>query len=188
MKRKNLFENWSCFLDRDGVLNRKLDERYVRNWNEFEFLPGVLENISVLSDTFNRIIIVTNQRGIGKGLMTKEDLNFIHEKMLRSLDENGCKIDEIYFSDATEDSDLYRKPNIGMGLKAKLDFPDIIFNHSFMVGDSNSDMEFGKDLGMKTVLLSIDEEKNLKSISDIVCDDLASFCKMISSEQIKTLL
>jgi D-glycero-D-manno-heptose 1,7-bisphosphate phosphatase len=149
------FDNtWTLFLDRDGVINEKLENEYVKSWDEFIFKKGVLEAITDLSNMFTHIFIVTNQRGVGLGKMTEVELNEIHKKMLVSIEENLGKIDKIYHCSDAEDSSLYRKPNIGMGLLAKQDFPEIEFSKSIMVGDSISDMEFGEKLGMKCVLIN----------------------------------
>ena len=87
----------TLFLDRDGVINVKLDERYVQNPSEFEFMPGAEKSIALLSTIFKRILIVTNQQGIGKGLMTENDLNFLHDYMLTVLAKSEGRIDKIYF-------------------------------------------------------------------------------------------
>jgi len=146
--------DWTLFLDRDGVINHRLVDDYVKSWEEFEFLPGVLEAIALFSKNFKHIFIITNQQGIGKGLMTEVDLQDIHEKMLKEIQAAGGKIDSIYFcpSLAKENSPM-RKPNPGMARKAKEDFPDIEFSKSIMVGDSKSDMEFGKNAGMYCVFI-----------------------------------
>ncbi len=81
-------------MDRDGVINKKIDGDYVRNWEQFEFLLNVIEALKILNKIFGRIIIVTNQRGIGIGLMTKEDLEYIHVKMLEVFEHNGIRIDQ----------------------------------------------------------------------------------------------
>jgi histidinol-phosphate phosphatase family protein len=145
-------KSWSLFLDRDGVINCNQNQLYVRNESEFKFLPGVPEAIKNLSQLFGRIFIVTNQQGIGKGLYTESDLERIHQKMLNKIKLSGGRIDSIYFCPnlASENSKM-RKPEIGMALKAKKDFPEVDFQKSVMVGDSVSDMEFGKRLGMYLV-------------------------------------
>ncbi len=150
----NIDNAWSIFLDRDGVINEKLENDYVKSWDEFVFKHGALEAIAGLGKIVGHIFIVTNQRGVGLGKMTEVELNEIHKKMLVSIEENLGKIDKIYHCSDAEDSSLYRKPNIGMGLLAKQDFPEIEFSKSIMVGDSISDMEFGEKLGMKCVLIN----------------------------------
>ena len=145
----------TLFLDRDGVINKKIDNDYVRNWEQFEFLPNVIDALKILNKLFDKIIIVTNQRGIGRGLMSEDDLNNIHEKMLTVLDKEGIKIDRIYYCPHDYEKEVCncRKPKIGMALQAKKDFPYIDFNNSIIVGDSISDMEFGKKSGMKSFLI-----------------------------------
>ncbi len=145
---------WSIFLDRDGVINEKIENGYVKNWDEFVFTESALDAIAILSDIFERIIVVTNQRGVGKGLMTEEQLNFIHDKMKRKISNKSGKIDKIYFCSDILDSAECRKPNIGLALKAKIDFPELDFSKSIMIGDSISDMIFGKNLGMKCIYIN----------------------------------
>jgi histidinol-phosphate phosphatase family protein len=147
-------KNWTLFLDRDGVINEKIENDYVKNWGEFSFINGALEALSTLSSLFGNIIIVTNQRGVGKGIMTEDDLNLIHSRMLDIITKNSGRIDKVYYCLDVLETSKYRKPNVGMGIKAKIDFPAINFSKSVMIGDSKSDMEFGQRLGMKTVYIS----------------------------------
>lgn len=146
-------KSWTLFLDRDGVINEKLENDYVKKWEEFKFIDGSIEAIKILSKKFGRIIIVTNQRGIGKGVMSLEDLNIIHNNMIGEFKKKSFKITKIYFCpDMLEESDC-RKPNIGMALMAKNDFPEINLKKSIMVGDSITDMQFGKKNKMKTIFI-----------------------------------
>ncbi len=145
--------DWSLFLDRDGVINERLPDDYVKSWEEFRFLPGVLDALSVFSNHFTRIFIVTNQAGIDKGILSHDVLKDIHEKMMECIMYHGGRIDEIYYCPFKADLDpLCRKPNPGMALQAKKDFPEIQFKNCLMIGDSDSDMAFGNNLGMKTIL------------------------------------
>jgi histidinol-phosphate phosphatase family protein len=141
-------KTWTLFLDRDGVINHKRENDYVKNWNEFSFINGSLEAISFLSKVFGKIIIVTNQRGVGKGIMKEEDLILIHQRMSDQIELNFGKIDKIYFCTDVSETSLNRKPNLGMGLQALSDFPEINFEKSIMIGDSHSDILFGQKLGM----------------------------------------
>jgi histidinol-phosphate phosphatase family protein len=150
-------KSWTLFLDRDGVINEKKDNDYVKNWSEFTFLPGSLEAISNLSKLFERIIIVTNQRGVGKGFMREKDLLAIHEKMIDEIKFNAGYISKIYFCTDLSDDSEFRKPNSGMANQAKFDFPEIDFEKSIIVGDSYSDMIFGDRLKMKKVLICKNE-------------------------------
>ncbi len=145
----------SLFLDRDGVINRHRPDDYVKNWTEFEFLPGSLEALAQLSNSFRFILIVTNQRGVSKGLFSEQMLKSIHDQMLAEISQNGGRIDGIYYCTALPDDDLNRKPNPGMALQAKRDYPEIEFASSIMIGDSDSDIEFGNRLGMKTIRAGI---------------------------------
>jgi histidinol-phosphate phosphatase family protein len=179
-------KSWTLFLDRDGVINRRIPGGYVQSWNHFEFLPGVLDAIRMLNDHFGKTIVVSNQQGVGKGLMTDEDVRFIHEKMNLEISKAGGMINGIYYCPAlVKENSFLRKPNVGMALKAKKDFSEIRFKKSVMVGDSLSDMLFGKRLKMKTVMLSQDISLIRKGsdIIDFVYDDLISYAKHLSSNK-----
>jgi histidinol-phosphate phosphatase family protein len=148
----------TLFLDRDGVINRRLVDDYVKVVDEFVFEDGALEAVAKLSKCFERIVVVTNQQGIGRKMMNENTLHEIHNYMKNEIEKANGRIDAIYFCpDLSHSKSLYRKPNIGMGLLAKRQFPNIRFKQSVMVGDSISDMRFGKKLGMKTVFISNDK-------------------------------
>ncbi|NDV67853.1 HAD-IIIA family hydrolase [Dysgonomonas sp. 25] len=143
----------TIFLDRDGVINIERPNDYVKKPDEFIFIDGACEAIAQLSGQFRHILIVTNQRGIGRGKMTLSDLEDVHRYMLNEIEKHGGRIDKIYFcTDLTSDS-INRKPNTGMAFQAQSDFPDIVFNRSIMVGNSRSDMEFANKLGIYSVLV-----------------------------------
>lgn len=140
----------ALFLDRDGVLNVLRPNDYVKSPDELEILPGVAEALVLCREQFDYIIIVTNQQGIGKGLMTEDDLTAIHAKLLEAIGP----IDRIYHCSALKSAHSFRrKPNIGMALQARRDFPGLRLKDSVMVGDSKTDMLFGRRAGMKTVLV-----------------------------------
>ncbi len=142
------------FLDRDGVINKRKVGGYIQHWDEFEILPGVLEAISIFSKHFDRVVIVTNQQGIGKGLMSEEALNEIHKNFGRLVEESGGRIDAFYFCPMLKtEIDNCRKPGIQMALKAQSDFPEIDLNKSIMIGDTASDMKFAKNANMSAILL-----------------------------------
>ena len=142
----------TLFLDRDGVINVKLEGKYVQNFSEFEFISGSLSAISKLSQLFFRIIIITNQQGIGKGIMTQFDLNTLHFKMQQKIEYYGGRIDKIYYCPHLEsDNCLCRKPKPGMIKNAIIDFPEIKIDHSYLVGDSDSDIEAGRVMQLKTI-------------------------------------
>jgi histidinol-phosphate phosphatase family protein len=167
----------TLFLDRDGVINRKIDGSYVTNIEKFEFLPNALEALAILAKNFKRIFVVTNQQGIGKGIFSMNDLQEIHAYMLSEITQNGGRIDRIYVAPNLESENHDdRKPNIGMAQQAQRDYPDIDFSSAVMAGDSLSDMQFGKSAGMMTVYLT---NKNLENqiIADYFFEDLYDFAK-----------
>ena len=170
----------TLFLDRDGVINLQIIGGYVTKVDEFEFLPRVLEALSNLSKRFDYIFIVTNQQGIGKGVFSMNDLTGIHSFMLDKIKERGGRIDKIYVSPYLEtDNNIKRKPNAGMGLQALAEFPDIDLESAVMVGDSLPDMQFGENLGIKTVYLSNGKpvDPDVYKITDTVFTDLFDFSR-----------
>jgi histidinol-phosphate phosphatase family protein len=174
--------NWTLFLDRDGVINRRLPGDYVKSPDTFVFLPGVLDAMQVFARFFGRLFVVTNQQGIGKGLMKESDLKVIHDFMLAEIKKSGGRIDQVYFCPELADSGSFmRKPNIGMGLKAKKEFPEINFRNSIMVGDSVSDLRFGKRLKMKTVLIGEEPEiaRIHPELADFYFSDLLNFANAL---------
>ena len=159
----------TLFLDRDGVINVKLDGRYVKNTDEFEFMIGAETAISKLSKIFNRILIITNQQGIAKGIMSDKDLGVLHDYMLFELKKNGGVIDKIYYCPhlAAENCSC-RKPNPGMIHHAIIDFPEIKLAQSYLIGDSDTDIIAGNKIGLITV--KVDNEYTLSKW----CDELFS--------------
>ena len=151
---KEIDMSWTLFLDRDGVINEDKIRSYIFNPDEFIFMKGAPELFKKLTEKFGRIIVVTNQRGVGRGLMSEDDLKAIHKKMISAVKAVGGKIDGIYFSPALENNDPYRKPNPGMAFRAKLDFPSLDLAKSIIVGNKHSDMLFGKNAGMYTVFIA----------------------------------
>ncbi len=175
-------KDWTLFLDRDGVINEEVVGDYIRTWNEFHFRPGSLEAITLLSPLFQYIVVVTNQAGVGKGLMTMEELNHINQNMLQEIATAGGRIAKVYCCTATDNKDINRKPNPGMALQAKSDFPEIDFSKSIMVGNMPNDMWFGRKIGAFTVYTPTrEEEKPDVSTVDAQYKNLLSFAKDISS-------
>lgn len=154
LKHLNINGDWTLFLDRDGVINHEKNEDYIRHWGEFEFYAESLLALPLLAQKFNKIIITTNQKGIGKGLMTDADLANIHQNMMNKLLDLGGRIDAIYYCSDLNNDSYNRKPQPGMAFQAKTDFPNIDLNKSIMVGNRMSDMEFGRNAGMHTVYLA----------------------------------
>lgn len=173
-------KTWTLFLDRDGVLNHEKNQDYIRNANEFVFYENALAAMKIFAQKFGLIFIVTNQRGIGKGWMSENDLHEIHQFMIREVENAGGRIDKIYFAPDLDSNAPNRKPNIGMGLQAQEDFPEIDFTKSIMVGNNLSDMEFGKRLKMKTVY--VETTKPILEPNELISlktNDLYEFSKQL---------
>jgi histidinol-phosphate phosphatase family protein len=173
-------QSWTLFLDRDGVINKRIVGDYIKRTDEFFLLPNVAKAIAIANQKFGRVVVVTNQQGIGKGLMNTSNLSEVHRYCSELLHKQGAKIDAYYFAPAlsSENSSL-RKPNTGMALQAKQDFPEIDFNKSIMVGDSNSDIEFGENLGMVTVFVH-ENFSNAHDTAKYTVNSLYDFIKLIN--------
>ncbi|RYZ23259.1 MAG: HAD-IIIA family hydrolase [Chitinophagaceae bacterium] len=147
-------ETWTLLLDRDGVLNDERHETYVLHRGEFQFSAGVLEAMPLLARHFGKILVVTNQRGVSKGLMSEADLHDVHAYMQAEISAAGGRIDRIYYCTDKDNSCFFRKPNPGMALQAKADFPGIDLRKTIMVGNKPSDMRFGRAAGAFTVFIA----------------------------------
>ena len=172
---KAIDKTWTLFLDRDGVINHEKHLDYIHTWEEFKFYDGAKVAIQIFTQKFNRIIIVTNQRGVAKGITKVENLELIHKNMINDIEAVGGKIDAVYYCPDMESPN--RKPNPGMGLQALKDFTDIDLSKAIMVGNTLSDMAFGRNLGIKTVFLTTtrpEVDTNDKHI-DAVYPSLISF-------------
>ncbi len=145
----------AAFLDRDGVINRKAREgEYVTRWEEIQILPGVSEAIALLNRAGFRVIVVSNQRCVAKGLITTADLEALHRRQCEALARDGATIDAIYYCPhETQPPCRCRKPQPGMLLDAARDH-DIDLGASWMIGDSKADVEAGKSAGCNTALLA----------------------------------
>ena len=175
-------KSWTLFLDRDGVINKKLPDDYVKSIAEFEFIIGVKEAIAKLSSFFGRIIVITNQQGIGKGAMHISDLETIHNYMCNEIKQSGGEIHGIYFCpDLADTNSSHRKPEVGMGLQARKDFPEIDFSKTIMVGDAITDMEFARKLGMVAVYISKGKPTDAYNnhLFDYVYNNLIEFSESI---------
>lgn len=157
---KEIIKN-TLFLDRDGVINIFSKEHYVNKPEDFQFFPDALKAFPILARYFDRIVVVTNQAGIGYGYMKKQTLEAIHTHMVQEIEKAGGQIDAVYYCpDRVSKASPCRKPNGGMAHQAKRDFPEIDFKQSWMVGDRDSDIEFGKRLEMHTVRIVHDDVVN----------------------------
>ena len=172
-------DSWALFLDRDGVINRKRNNDYVKTLDELELLSGAIKAIADLSNFFGWVIIVTNQQGIGKKLMTTERLTQIHDFICKQVESKGGHIDAIYYAPKlASDDQKMRKPKIGMALKAKEEFPEIDFSKSIIIGDSPSDMEFGKRAKMIPIMV---DENNIQQQNNYFVASLSDFSEILKS-------
>jgi len=169
---------WTLFLDRDGVINERKMGGYILNVDEFKFLESVPESISELSKLFQYVFVVTNQQGIAKKIMSRCNLLEIHTYMCNEVEKCGGKIDKCYFApELKNELSKMRKPNPGMALKAKKEFPNVDFTKSIMVGDTDSDILFGMKLGMRNVRIKTEEPIGIES--DLTLSSLVEFCEII---------
>lgn len=172
-------KEWTLFLDRDGVLNTRIVDDYVKKWEDWEWLPRVLESMPDLARIFGKIVIVTNQRGIARGLYSEKDLKKIHAKMLSEIKQAGGRIDGIYFCphDIDDECDC-RKPKPGMLLQAAQDHKRIDLKKSILVGDSISDMKAAYALNVNAIFIgNVSDEQPPNVLTTL--PDLATFTRLI---------
>lgn len=166
------------FLDRDGVLNRQIISDYVRDWSQWEWLPDVPDTLAKLAKRFQRIFLISNQQGVGKGVMSAADLEDIHHHMLADIQTVGGRIDAIYTCTELESAHSpNRKPQIGMALQAQHDFPEVDFTRSVMVGDNITDMLFASNAQMRAVYITKNNPvpDSVRDITDLCISDLSEF-------------
>ena len=152
--KHQITEGWTLLLDRDGVINRRIIDGYVTSWESFDFLPGALEALEILAKRFRYIMVVTNQQGVGKGLMSMEEVDAIHDRMCAEIEAHGGRIDGILVCpQLASDPDNYRKPDPAMAYTAQEIYPEIDLDKCIMVGDGATDIEFGRNAGTYTVFI-----------------------------------
>lgn len=180
-------KTWTLFLDRDGVINEDVVGDYIKRWEDFSFKIGTFEALALLKPLFNRIIIVSNQRGVEKGLMTKDELNRITKNMIQQIEYHRGKIDRVFYCTSLNNHDPNRKPNGGMALQAKIEFPEIDLTKSIMIGNMPSDMWFGRNIGAYTVYLPTRPDENPEAHTvDATYNDLLAFAKDFIKKNAKT--
>ena len=159
----------SIFLDRDGVLNKNKDD-YVKNISELEIFPFIPESIQKLRKAEYKIIVITNQSAINRGLMNINELEKIHGKIQNFLVKHQTKIDKFYYCPHTPQENCFcRKPNPGLLLSAIDDF-SIDVNQSWFIGDSDSDISAGIKVGCKT--FKINNEANLEDAVNLILKNI----------------
>ena len=145
-------KKYDCiFLDRDGTLNP--DPGYINNILDFNFYDFTLPALKIMSKNNNRFCIVTNQSGVSRGLISINNLNTINKFIREKFSENRIPLLDIYMCfDHPDNASNSRKPGPGMFFKAKKEY-NLKLSKCLMVGDTISDMEAGKNLGMDTMLV-----------------------------------
>lgn len=142
----------AIFLDRDGVICENRPD-HVKNWAEFQFLPGVKNSLASLSSLGLPIIVVTNQAVVGRGLVTAQEVEDIHNRMVAEIVASGGRIDRIiYCPHRPEDECDCRKPKPGMLLQAATEM-DIDLVESYLIGDAATDIQAGYQVGCRTFLV-----------------------------------
>ena len=143
----------AAFLDRDGVIN--VDSGYVGRWENFEYLPDVIQGLTLLQSAGYKLVVVTNQSGIARGYYSEDDFLLLTETMKADLENKGVVLTAVYYCPYLDDADLepyrvnseLRKPEPGMLLKAAQDH-DIDLSRSIMIGDKVSDMVAAERAGV----------------------------------------
>jgi len=157
----------AVFLDRDGVLTRERPD-YVKTPNELEILPRIGPPLRALRERGFRLVIVTNQSVVGRGLATHEDLGRIHEKLQSELKRMGCYVDAIYYCPhVPEERCSCRKPQPGLLLKAAKDL-GIDLDDSWMIGDKEIDLEAAKRAGCRGVRVETNLGDLHQAVSTII--------------------
>ena len=144
----------AVFLDRDGTLNNNRDHYYIWRVEDFQLNPGVVEALSELRARGYLLMVITNQGGISKGICSLEEVEALHAHMRSLLEESGVVLDEVYVCPHHPDQEtcLCRKPLPLMIQKALARF-EIDPAQSWMVGDSERDVEAGEAAGLRTLLV-----------------------------------
>lgn len=139
------------FLDRDGVINVKAAPHdYIRNWRQFKFLPNITDWIRIFNTLDYLVIVITNQRGVARGLIQPGDLDEIHNNMISELASKGARIDDLFCCPHHDNACECRKPRPGLVLQAQQKW-DLNFDRSVLVGDSDSDEELAANTGLKFI-------------------------------------
>jgi len=174
----------AVFLDRDGVINEKAPEgQYIVRPDQVRLLSGAAEATARLNRARYLVIVITNQRGIGKGLMSEADFWLVMQRIEERLGLAKAHLDAVYFCPDVEDQSPCRKPNTGMIEQALRDFPDIVLDQSWMVGDSVSDQECATRAGINSVLLGASHHGPKEGSKGIAAESLRTFVERLMDKE-----
>lgn len=167
------------FLDRDGVINRKAPEgQYISQWSQVQLLPGAESAIAALNRSGRRVIVVSNQRGIALGHYTRAEVERLQRQLQEHLALHNAHIDAFYYCPHDSGQCDCRKPGTGMFLQAFRDFPGASASNSVLIGDSLSDIEAARALGMPAIFIQGDQSTQkdgadqAASLADRIADSL----------------
>jgi D-glycero-D-manno-heptose 1,7-bisphosphate phosphatase len=164
-----LIPNNLVLLDRDGVINRQIENGYVTSWEQWEFLPGALVALRLLAKNGFRTLVISNQACVGKGLLRYGDLEEITRRFVKEVKNNGGRIDGVYYcTHRKEDCCECRKPKPGLLLRAQSEH-GFSFRGSFLVGDSETDFHAAHAVGCPPLLISNGAPHRLRELSQLPC-------------------
>lgn len=180
--RKRDRARWCLFLDRDGVINTRIVDGYVRKWVEFDFAPGALAALRTLARWAPHIVVVTNQQGIGKQLMTLADLTDVHDRMRAAVAAAGGRIDAVQLCPHLAAARCHcRKPQTGMAEDYLRAHVEIDASLSMMIGDTESDIEMGRRLALETGgCVTVRVDGTVDPDADLTYPSLAAFAAAVA--------
>ena len=180
------------FIDRDGVINKDpggwTEHSYVTRWEDFHFLGGAFDALALFKKSGFKVVIISNQAGVGKNFFSREDLDRVTVKMLESIHKRGGEIENVYYCmHKKEDNCDCRKPKTGM-LEDAIKIYEVKPHETYFVGDSIVDVEAGAKLGIETVLVlsgktSLEESRKWPIKPDHVFKDLLEAARWITAKE-----
>lgn len=182
----------AIFIDRDGVINKDpggwTEHSYVTQWKDFHFLPGALDALALLKKSGFKVVIISNQAGVGKNLFSREDLDRVTVKMLAAINDHGGFIENVYYCmHKKEDNCNCRKPKTGM-LEDAMKTYEAKPHETYFVGDSIVDVEAGTKLGIETVLVlsgktSLEESRKWPIKPNYIFKNLMEAARWITTKE-----
>jgi histidinol-phosphate phosphatase family protein len=176
--------NRVVFIDRDGTIIE--DKDFIKSPDEIEFIPGSIEALRILKKMGYKIIVISNQSGIGRGILTEKMVKEVNDSFIRQLREKGTSIDALYYCPHhPEDGCNCRKPETGMIRRAVAEHK-LYLKEAVVIGDKLSDIEMGRRIGAKSILVLTgygkkEREKLQDAMSkpDFIADDLLAAVKQL---------